>query len=48
MKICGWKNLKTMEVYVRLAGVNERGATDVLRILPSDKIEQDNVISLFN
>jgi len=27
MKICGWKNLKTMEYYVRLAGINEAGAT---------------------
>ena len=25
MKICGWKDLKTMEVYVRLAGIDERG-----------------------
>jgi integrase len=30
MKICGWKNLKTMEFYVRLAGVSEEGATECL------------------
>ena len=37
MKICGWKNLRTMEFYVRLAGVNEVGATEVLTILPSSQ-----------
>lgn len=47
MKICGWKNLKTMEFYVRLAGVNEAGATEVLNILPSEKEVMDNVITLF-
>jgi integrase len=47
MKICGWKNLKTMEFYVRLAGINEAGATEVLNILPSDKEVMDNVVSLF-
>ncbi len=33
MKICGWKDLKTMEFYVRLAGVNEMGATANLSFL---------------
>jgi len=28
MKICGWSDLKTMQYYVRLAGVDERVATD--------------------
>ena len=37
MKICGWKNLKTMEFYVRLAGVSEAGATEVLNILPTQR-----------
>jgi integrase len=32
MKICGWKDLKTMERYIRLAGVDERGATDTLNL----------------
>lgn len=48
MKICGWKNLKTMEFYVRLAGINEAGATEVLNILPSDKEVMDNVVTLFS
>ncbi|MBS1958329.1 MAG: site-specific integrase [Bdellovibrionales bacterium] len=36
MKICGWRDLKTMQVYTRLAGVDEKGATQGLRILPDD------------
>ena len=28
MKICGWRDLKTMEFYIRVAGVDERGGTD--------------------
>lgn len=47
MKICGWKTLKTMEFYVRLAGVNEAGATEVLNILPTEREVMDNVVSLF-
>lgn len=30
MKICGWTELKTMQYYVRLAGVEIQGATDSL------------------
>jgi len=47
MKISGWKTLKTMEYYVRLAGVNEAGATEVLNILPTEREVMDNVVSLF-
>lgn len=47
MKICGWKDLKTMEFYIRVAGVNEKGATDCLRILPSDSEVMGNVVSMF-
>lgn len=25
MKICGWRDLKTMEFYIRVAGVDEKG-----------------------
>lgn len=32
MKICGWKELKTMQHYVRLAGIEITGATDGLKI----------------
>ena len=30
MKICGWKDLDTMGRYIRLAGIDEKGATDSL------------------
>lgn len=30
MKICGWKDLKTMAHYMRLSGIEEKGATEVL------------------
>jgi integrase len=33
MKIGGWKDIKTMQIYLRLAGIDERGATDGLRLL---------------
>jgi len=34
MKICGWKDLKTMAYYLRLSGIDERGATDNLNFIP--------------
>lgn len=33
MKICGWKDLKTMQFYIRLAGIDEQGATEPLHLL---------------
>lgn len=47
MKICGWRDLKTMEFYIRVAGVEEKGATDCLKILPSDAEVMGNVVALF-
>lgn len=47
MKICGWRDLKTMEFYVRVAGVDEKGATDCLSLLPSDADVMENVVNLF-
>ena len=47
MKICGWKDLKTMQYYIRLAGIDERGATQVLRILPSDADVMGEVVSIY-
>lgn len=32
MKICGWKDLKTMQCYVRLAGIEIEGATEGLKL----------------
>ncbi len=34
MKIGGWQDLKTFQIYVRLAGIEVKGATDVLDVLP--------------
>ncbi len=48
MNLCGWKDLKTMEFYVRVAGVEEKGATDCLRILPSEVEVMENIVELFN
>lgn len=48
MKICGWRDLKTMQHYVRLAGVDERGATQSLRVLPSDAAVMAEVVSIFD
>ena len=30
MKICGWKDLKTLAVYLRLAGIEEQEVTEKL------------------
>ena len=35
MKICGWKDMKTMQRYVRLAGIDESGATERLSFIPT-------------
>jgi len=48
MKICGWRDLKTMARYVRLAGIDEKGVTDTLRFLPSEDALSSNVVNLFN
>ncbi|MGE3975842.1 MAG: tyrosine-type recombinase/integrase [Bdellovibrionales bacterium] len=34
MKICGWKELKTMQHYVRLAGIEVQGATEAMKVFP--------------
>jgi integrase len=36
MKVCGWKDLKTMQRYIRLAGIEIEGATDKLKIMPDE------------
>ena len=42
MKICGWKDLDTMARYIRLAAIDENGATDSLAVLPSENY--DNIV----
>ncbi|USN48577.1 MAG: site-specific integrase [Pseudobdellovibrionaceae bacterium] len=47
MKICGWKDLKTMQRYIRLAGIEVQGATKGLKLL-SGKETMGRVVELFN
>lgn len=47
MKICGWKDLKTMQRYVKLAGTEIKGATDSLKILPPKEV-MGMVVDLFS
>lgn len=46
MKICGWKELKTMQRYIRLAGIEVKGATEGLKLLPEREV-MGRVVSLF-
>jgi integrase len=46
MKICGWKDLETMQRYIRLAGIETQGATNVLRVLPEADVAAQ-VVNLF-
>ena len=46
MKIGGWQDLKTFQIYVRLAGVEVKGATDALQILSPFQNNKDNVLPL--
>lgn len=46
-KICGWKDLKTMQRYIRMAGIEVAGATDALKVLPEPEI-MAKVVDLFS
>jgi integrase len=48
MKICGWKGLKTMERYLRLAGVEVAGVTEGLGSIPNAADGSVNVVNLRN
>ena len=48
MKIGGWKDVKTMQRYIRMAGVDEAGATEGLKFLPSDDAVMGHVVNLFD
>ena len=45
-KICGWKDLKTMQRYIRMAGIEVDGATDALKLLPTSEVAA-KVVNLF-
>ncbi len=47
MKIGGWKKSSTMDIYLRLAGVETKGATDCLKFIPDEINFRDNVVDLF-
>jgi len=47
MKIGGWKKSSTMDIYLRLAGVDTKGATDCLEFMPTEINFADNVVSIF-
>lgn len=48
MKICGWRDLATMERYIRLAGIDEMGATECLRIIDNDHQVMAEVVNLLD
>jgi integrase len=48
MKVCGWQDLKTMQHYVRLAGIDERGATEPIKVLPSDDACMGEVVKILD
>jgi integrase len=48
MKICGWKELKTLAIYLRLSGVDEKGATENLKILPNEETINGNIYRIGN
>ena len=41
MKVCGWKELKTMQIYIRLAGIEVQGVTESIKLFPDglEKLE---------
>jgi len=48
MKICGWRDMKTMQRYIRLAGVEEAGATEILRFIPTEEAVMEKVVSMYD
>ncbi len=48
MKVGGWKDIKTMQRYIRMAGIDEAGATEGLKFLPSDEAMMGHVVNLFD
>jgi integrase len=48
MKIGGWKDMKTMQIYVRLAGIDENGATETLKFIPTEQAVMEKIVSLFD
>lgn len=47
MTICGWKDLETMQIYIRRAGIEVKGATDSLKLL-TKREAMGRIIELYN
>ncbi len=45
MKVCGWKELKTMQHYVRLTGVEIQGVTEAMQVFDSGTSKEIKLIS---
>lgn len=45
MKMGGWADFKTFQIYVRMAGVDVKGVTDKFRVMPK-VFDDENVVSL--
>lgn len=48
MKVGGWKDQKTMQRYIRMAGVDEAGVTENLRFMPDDESLMGRVVNLYD
>jgi integrase len=46
MRMGGWSDLKTFQIYLRMSGVDVKGVAEGLDVLP-DKSQTDNVIPLY-
>ena len=47
MRMGGWSDLKTFQIYLRLSGVDVKGVAEALDVLPASNVG-DNVVSLFS
>ena len=44
MRMGGWSDLKTFQIYIRMAGVDVKGVSDALDVLPTNSFA--NVVSI--
>ena len=45
MKMGGWADFKTFQIYIRMAGVDVKGVTDNFQVMPK-AVEEENVLKL--
>jgi len=46
MRMGGWSDLKTFQIYLRMSGVDVKGVAEALDVLPKSN-GMDNVVSIF-